>query len=236
MVRSAVAAVIAAILIEAPAVAHEYTRFQSLVVTPALRPGEPAGCTSLALLNLPPAWHTGDAAVVMFAPWKTPDPARDRLVSAMLFEDAAVLELGTAPCLAAETTDPVDPLAEAMGALVSLRREAGAGVVVVIGYGQGAHRMLDTVSEAEASARLGADGPRFAAAAAFGDGAPAFALGAAHPPRDRVPTRLGMLCDALGTGAGSLAEALRGAPTTTAVTCRAAFAGPVNARDTTPRD
>jgi len=223
-------ALIAAWLSTAPALANEYTRFEPLVVTPAVRPGEPAGCTAVALLNLPPVWREGDAAVVMLAPWQTRDPARDRLVGAMLFEHAAVLELAIAPCPEAETTDATDALPEALGALVSLRRAAGAGVVVAIGYGPGARRMLDTVMEAEARARLGERGPRFAAAAALGDGPPAFAMGPAQPRRERASERLALLCDALGSVAGELAETLRSTPAATAAACRAVLAAPAVTR------
>jgi len=219
-------ALIAACLAAAPALADEYTRFEPLIVTPAARPGEPAGCTAMALLNLPQTWRAGDAAVVMLAPWQTPDPARDRLVAALLAEQAAVLELAIAPCPGTETAASADPVAEALGALAALRWRAEAGVVVAIGYGSGARRMLATVEDAEAQARLGLGGPRFAAAAAFGDGAPIFVLGAEQRPREHAPARLGMLCDALGSVAGALAEAERSAPAATATHCRTALAGP----------
>jgi hypothetical protein len=218
MIRHPVIAGIAAMLASMPARAEEYTRFEPLVVSAAARPGdEAAGCTRMALLNLPAAWRTGDAAVVMLAPWQAGDPARDRLVGALLHEQAAVLEL--VPCAAA------DPLPDAMGALVALRRDAGAGVVVAIGYGPGARRMLDTIAEHEAAARLGETGPRFAAAAALGEGAPGFALGVGQPTREGAPWRLGLLCAALGEVAGALAEAQRAAPEAGAAQCRTALAG-----------
>ncbi|WP_198372326.1 hypothetical protein [Roseomonas rosulenta] len=218
---------LAALMSAPPALANEYARFESVVVVPATRPGEAAGCASRALLNLPPAWRAGDAAVVMLAPWRTPDPARDRLVAALLFEEAAVLELSIEPCPAAETPEAVDPVPEAFGALSALRRFSGAGLVVAIGYGAVARRILDTVADHEAGGRLGSDGPRFAAAAAFDGGAPAFALGAAQPPRERSPVRLGMLCDALGSVAGEVAEGLRGGPESVAAACRVAFGVPM---------
>ena len=213
MIRSPMIAAIAVLLAAIPVQAEEYTRFEPLVVSAATRPGEAAGCTHLALLNLPPAWRAGDAAVVMLAPWRSSDPTRDQLVGALLHEQAAVLEL--VPCAAP------DPLPDAMGALVALRRDAGAGIVVAIGYGPGARRMLDVIGEQEAVARLGDTGPRFAAAAALGDGSPAFAHGADQPPREGAPRRLGMLCEALGEVAGALPEAQRAAPWATSVACRA---------------
>jgi hypothetical protein len=217
MIRSPMIAGIAMILAAMPAQAEEYTRFEPLVVSAASRPGEAAGCSRLALLNLPPAWRSGDAAVVMLAPWQGSDTARDRLVGALLHEQAAVLEL--VPCAAA------DPLPDAMGALVALRRDAGAGLVVAIGYGTGARRMLDAIAEHEAAARLGETGPRFAAAAALGDGMPGFALGADQPSREGAPRRLGMLCEALGEVAGALADAQRAAPEAGAAHCRTALVG-----------
>jgi hypothetical protein len=230
-------ALMVACLSAVPAMATEYTRFEPLAVTPAVRPGEPAGCTTTALLNLPQVWRVGDAAVVMLAPWQARDPARDHLVGAMLFEHAAVLELAIAPCPEAETTDATDPLPAALGALASLRRIAGAGMVVAIGYGPGARRMLDTVVEAEARTRLGERGPRFAAAAAFGDGPPAFVLGAAQQQRERAPERLALLCDALGGVAGELAEALGSTPAAaTAAACRAVLAAPRLTRTIAIRD
>jgi hypothetical protein len=224
MIRLHRIAPVAALLFAATAQAAEYTRFQALLVTPAARPGEAAGCTSLALLNLPPAWRAGDAAVVMLAPWQTADAARSRLVAAVLHEHAAVLELSVAPCPGAEPAEPVDALPEALGALAALRHDVGAGVVVAIGYGPGARRMLDAVGEGEAQARLGSAGPRFAAAVAFGEGAPAFAVGAAQAPTEQAPARLGLLCDALGSVARDLAEALRAAPEATAAACRVTLA------------
>jgi hypothetical protein len=226
MARPVLYAGLAALIGAAPALAQEYTRFEPLVVTPAARPGEPEGCAAIALLNLPSAWRDGDAAVVMLAPWRTPDPARDRVVAALLQEQAAVLELSIGPCPAPDgTAAAAAPLAEALGALDALRRHAGAGVVVAIGYGPGAREMLAAVDEAEAQARLGASGPRFAAAAALGEGAPAFARGAAQAPREMAPVRLGLLCDALGSAAGALAEALRGPPEAVALGCRHALDG-----------
>ncbi len=210
-----------------PAAGMKDTRFQMLPVAPAQRAGEAADCTTTALLNLPPVWMPGDAAVVMLAAWRVSDPARDRLVSALLFEHAAVLEIAPAPCAGVETEEvsvPAHPVAAALGALAALRRISGAGLVVAVGHGPDARHALAAVEEAEAAARLGPGGPRFAAAVSLGDGRPVFVLSAPQPETERASARLGAQCEALGAVAAGLPEAMRSDPEFSVAACRAALA------------
>ncbi|WP_237217885.1 hypothetical protein, partial [Falsiroseomonas oryziterrae] len=86
-----------------------------------------------ALLNLPPGWLTGDAAVVIApgGPW---DPGqRDVLVAALLDSGAAVLELNeprAGPRAAAIRADLA-------AAYRTLRETYGAGLLVALGTGEG---------------------------------------------------------------------------------------------------
>ena len=210
-----------------PAGAMEYTRFEMLPVAPVPRAGEPPDCTTFALFNLPPVWMPGDAAVVMLSALRVPNPARNRLVAALLFEHAAVLEIAPVLCTGAEEQAaevPADPVAAALGALVALRVIAGAGLVVAMGHGPEGRHVLAAVEEAEAAARLGASGPRFAAAVALGDGQPIFALGAPQPQSEHAPGRLNLLCEALGAVAS---EPTPGDTEFSVAACRAAMASDV---------
>ena len=210
-----------------PTAAMEYTRFEMLPITPALRAGEVADCTEIAMLNVPPVWMPGDAAVVMLAALRVPNPARDRLVPALLFEHAAVLEIAPVPCARAEgrgAAVPANPVAAALGALAALRQIAGAGLVVVIGHGPDGRHALAAVEESEAAARLGLGGPRFAAAVALGEGPPIFVLGAQQPQSERAPERIGVLCEVRGAVAADLPEAMRSDPEFSVAACRAAIA------------
>jgi len=207
-----------------PTGAMEYTRFEMLPVTPMLSAGEVADCTESALFNVPPVWMPGDVAVVMLTAWRVPDPERDRLLPALLFEHVAVLEIAAVPCRGVETPAravPPNPLAAAFGALVALRHVASAGLVVAIGHGPEGRHALAAIEEAEAAARLGPDGPRFAAAAALSDGPPVFVLGAARREIERAPERLNALCRALGVVAP---EPTPGDAEISIAACRAAMA------------
>jgi hypothetical protein len=113
-------------------------------------------------------------------------------------------------------------VASALGALEAVTGTAGAGLVVAIGYGPGGTAMLDVVRE-PAAGRRGANGPRYAAAVAMGEGAFAFALGPPLPPQEQAPSRLAALCHALAAIAGG-AGATPGRAAAVE-TCRAALSG-----------
>jgi hypothetical protein len=92
-------------------------------------------------------------------------------------------------------------------------------------YGPGGTAVLDVVREPVASL-LGANGPRYAAAIAIGDGAPVLMLGAPLPAREQAPSRLAALCRALAAVAGGMGPTPeRIAPATAVETCGAATAG-----------
>ena len=82
--------------------------------------------SGMAILTHPASWRSGDAAVVITPGGDWPDRLRARLVAAMLGSGAAVLDLPqgvpSAPGLTA--------------ALQALRRDASAGIIVVIGRGE----------------------------------------------------------------------------------------------------
>ena len=158
-------------LIAAPALAGEYTTFQH-VEMPSPATGD---CRSVALLDLPAAWHEGDGAVVLQTSGPPHDNTRDQLVAALLIEGVAVLERVAAPCDAVPGRD--DGIARGMlRALDAMTAARGAGPVVAIGYGHGSSAVLDVLYE-PATGGPGINGPRYAAAASIGDGAPAFKLG-----------------------------------------------------------
>lgn len=215
------AAVVAAGLGTAPAFAGEYDTFRHLVVSPT---GEP-GCRISALLNVPSAWHPGDAAVVLLTTRPSRDAVRDTLVAALLYEDVAVLELSSAPCRAPDRPEPAMITASALGALDAITRYAGAGMVVAIGYGPEGKAVLEAMDDRMA-AILGTGGPHFAAAVAMGDGAPSLAVGAIHPVRAVVSARLTLLCTALSMVADAMgAVPERAAPAAAADVCRTAMTG-----------
>jgi hypothetical protein len=193
---AAVAVALAAALPSAGA-AVEYTRFESLwfeQASPRSAPAPTALAQVSALLNLPPGWMAGDAAVLMVGDRSDPKDARDRLVAALIGEGAAVLELDAHPAaqgwsppdsaVASAPPAPRDLLPGLFGALLALRRDAGAGLVVAVGYAAGGQAALLATAETEADRHLGPGGPRFAAAASLGPGRSAFAAGAAAPPAE----------------------------------------------------
>lgn len=221
MVSRIAAAALAASLAVPPALAGEYTAYHYLQ-TPAdaLQP-----CRAGMLLNLPASWQAGDGTVVLLTMTRAPDATRDALVSALLSgEQAAVLELAPVRCDAAsDERDGV--VAGAIDALDAMTRTMGSGMAVAIGYGPGAGAILDVVRASAARPR-GTDGPRYAAAVALGDGAPAFALGAPLPAGEGAPVRLASLCRALAMAVGGMGEtAERAAPAAAASeACLAAMA------------
>jgi hypothetical protein len=200
------AAMLTASLLMRPALGGEFTTHYFLEPPPgALQP-----CRAGMLLTLPAAWQSGDGAVVLLTTERRGDPLHDALVAALLFEEhAAVLELGAVRC--GGTSEGQDGMvAGATDALAAMTRLIGSGMVVAVGSGSGAREMLD-VFRTPAADLLGADGPRYAAAVAIGDGAPVFALGAPLPAREGAARRLAALCRALaavldGTG-GTLERA-----------------------------
>jgi len=148
-----------------------------------------------ALLNMPPGWVVGDAAVVVApgGPWEAGQ--RDLLVSALLDSGAAVLELNEPrdrPRAAAIRAD----LAEAER---TLRDIFGAGLLVAVGTGEGGDAAL------EAAEALGAAGA-YVAAVRLGPGAPAFRGGVA-PAAEAWQVRAPLLCDLL---AGVSRDGMRG--------------------------
>ncbi|BDG73537.1 MFS transporter [Roseomonas fluvialis] len=191
----AVPALMALLLLAVPA-RGEVTTMDLLWATPALEPGEAVPCSRLLVLNLPRDWQAGDAAVILAGP----QGAGGDVLAVLIAQQTAVLELpdgrggGIGPCAAA----PVVPGAQVLGALAALRHEAGAGVVVAIGLGPEAARVLDALDEARAARLLGATGPRLAAAAVIYPGGPAaFRAGAPPPPAEAWPSRAPHLCETL---------------------------------------
>ncbi|WP_372623940.1 MFS transporter [Falsiroseomonas sp.] len=214
------AALLATSLLVPPALADEYTTYQNLEVTSGvLQP-----CRAGMLLSLPSSWRAGDGAVVLMTVGQTHDAVRDVLISALLSEHAAVLELVPVRC---DTTPAAQDgiIAGAIGALDAMTRTMGGGMVVAIGYGPGGKAMLDVVREPAADL-LGANGPRYAAAVAIADGEPAFALGEPLPVQEDAPSRLAALCRALAAVVGGMgATAERAAPASASEACIATMAG-----------
>jgi hypothetical protein len=213
------AALLAASLVVPPALADEYTTYQYLEITSgALQP-----CRAGMLLSLPSSWRAGDGAVVLMTVGQTYDAARDVLVSALLSEHAAVVELVPVRCGGVPAAQD-GVVAGAIDALDAMMRTMGGGMVVAIGYGPGGKAMLDVIHE-PAAGLLGANGPRYAAAVAIGDGTPAFALGQPLPVQEDAPSRLAALCRALAAVAGGMgATPERAAPAAAAENCIAVVA------------
>lgn len=192
-----------------PTLADEYTILSQVQVRPPGAAGD-ARCDTTALLNLPAAWDTGDAIAVVLTAGAAYNPQRDALIAELLADEAGVLEVSAgvpAACAgrgpeAARPTPRAASLDAVFGSLLAARQEGG-GLVVAIGLGQDGRLALAAVDEAEASAWLGPDGPRFAAALAIGDDRARFRLGAPQAAREQAQLRLGLLCEALGRSGGS---------------------------------
>lgn len=140
-----------------------------------------------ALWNHPPGWSAGDAAVLLVPGTDWPAGAIEALREAMLAADAAVLEMAEPP--------PVKLPSQLADALRALRRDKGAGVVVVIGRGasgQVALSLRDAIRPDEAPVFS----PPFAALIRLGPGAPGFVAGEAART-ENWPHRARLLCDLL---------------------------------------
>lgn len=208
------AAIVLAGVATASAQSLEHTRFEPLWLEPALAGGmaRPAGYTVPALLNFPPGWATGDAAAIVVSDGPWADPGWNGLVAALLDAGAAVLELdvNAARGFAVDSgkTGPAlsrrDLLPDVFAALLALRRDAGAGLVIAIGRGEAGEAALLAATEGAAAHHLGASGPRLAAAVAFGPGQIRFAGGAPMPAAEDWPHRARLLCETLRGAAGSL--------------------------------
>jgi len=167
-----------------------------------------AGGEVRGLFTAPPAWKSGEAAAVVIGDTPSDERTRARLFDALLADDAAVLEL-EAPALghrapgggAAASTSPRsrDLRLPLFDALLALRRDYGAGLVVAIGLGSDGEAVLRAGDEAAAAHRLGDTGPRFAALAFLGPGQPRFALGTTPRPDENWPARAGPLCTILAS-------------------------------------
>ena len=190
--------------------AEEQARVESLWLVP-VSAQHGSAASAPALFDMPPGWAPGDAVALVVADHRAaPDGARDRLAAALLREGAAVLELGapgargpapddsTAPPRARR---PHDALPDLFAALMAVRRDAGAGLVVALGHGEGGEAALRAADEGAAARHLGADGPRFVAAGVLGPRRVAFAAGAAPPASEGWPRRAPLLCAALAAAA-----------------------------------
>jgi hypothetical protein len=206
----------------ASAFATEHTRLEPIWIE-TVKPDGAVGHTIPALLNMPTAWMVGDAAVVVLSDGPWPGLGRERLVAGLLGEGAAVLELdvttsrGFSPENAkmGPPATPEELLPDVRGAADTLRRDAGAGLVVALGHGAGGDAAV-LAAGLERTARPGAGSA--IAAASLGPGPAQFALGGAETGRG-WPTRARLLCGVLATQALPFelgAEA----------NCRQALAGP----------
>lgn len=192
-----VSAVIACALSASVAQATEQTLMEPIWIGTVAADGT-AGRTIPALLNLPPGWMLGDAAVMIVSDGLWPGPARERLVAPLLDEAAAVLDLDvntargfspenslTGPPATAEELVP-----DVRGAAETLRRDAGAGLVVALGHGPGGEAALLAASLERASR---SHASALVAVASLGPGPARFALGGAAPGRG-WPVRAELLC------------------------------------------
>jgi len=206
-----------------PVLGTEHTRMEPVWID-TVAPDGAAGHTIPALLNLPSAWMVGDAAVLILSDGPWPGLARERLVARLLGEGAAVLELDVTAARGfgpenAKVGPPAtadELLPDVRGAVETLRRDAGAGLVVALGHGAGGDAAVLEAEAERASQPGGAGG--IAAAASLGPGPAHFALGGAETGRG-WPFRAGLLCEMLAT------EALPFEPGAGAE-CRRALVGP----------
>lgn len=212
MRRTLIAAALATSL-AGPAAADQYAAYDLITLAPRGVAGA-TGCGTTALLNFPAAWQSGDAVVVMVATGH--DTQRDRLISSLLAEDAAVLEVSLdAPvtCAGDPAGSPrpqVDAVDLALSALVAAKDTVGGGLIVAIGHGPGGGVALAAADEPTAALRLGPVEARFAAAISLGGGPAVARLGAAQPEAEQAGMRLGLLCDAIARSdiAWSIADAV----------------------------
>ena len=203
---TALIAAFAALAAAAPAArATAYTRMEPVWID-SLAPDGTVDRTVPALLNLPPGWMFGDAAVVVVYDGTWPGYANDHLVAALLGEAAAVLELdvnsarGFSPenARTGPSATAGELLPDLRAAAQTLRRDVGAGLVVAVGQGPGGEAaVLAAASEWTAPPNAIAG---FAAGAPMGPGPARFALGGAAVGPG-WPVRAGLLCGVLATEA-----------------------------------
>ena len=182
------------------AAASGQTRFAPLwVEDPRPAMAAPA-CRLLGLLNLPPGWQAGDAAAVRLSDnGAPPDPAGERLTTALLDAGTAVLEVATGGACGDEPAVAREPLADLFGGLRALRQEARAGIVLAVGLGAVGAEALAATDPARAAAHLGPGGEGFAVGVAVGapDG-PAIRRGQAPAAAEGWAMRSLLLCELLG--------------------------------------
>jgi hypothetical protein len=230
------AAALAAFTCSPPASATEHARMEPVWIE-AVGPDGEKGLTLAALLNLPPGWMFGDAAVLVLSDGPWPDLARERLIGALLGQSAAVLELDVKKARqAGSDKSPAGPAPtveelslDVRAAVDVLRRDTGAGLVVALGHGAGGEAVLLAASREGAK---GVDRERagLAAAASLGPEPARFSLGGAEPGRGWA-VRAEILCGVLA-GVAPPAEAVpAGADCRRALVAPgAAFAGRTAAR------
>lgn len=220
-------ALLAALACSAPAPATEHTRIEPVWIETVAPDGEEIH-TVPALLNLPPGWMVGDAAALVLSDGPWPELARERLVSALLEEGAAVLEFDVTAARDAGRDDarvgPEPTAAElaldVRAAAEVLRRDTGAGLVVALGHGTGGTAAVLAASLERTGADAG--GARLAAAASLGPEPPRFSLGSAAPGRG-WPVRAELLC-------GVLAAVAVASEAPAHAECRRALLGPGEAQ------
>lgn len=227
VLAAAMVATLAALACSAmPAAAKDHTRAEPIWIDTADPDG--ADRTLPALLNMPPGWMLGDAAVVVLSDGQWPGQARERLVAALLEEEAAVLEfdVNTAWRLGPQSAragrlpppTPAELVSDVRGAAQALRKDAGAGIVVAVGHGVGGDAAMLAASLERLAAPV--DGTGLVAAASLGPGPARFALGKADPGRG-WPVRAEILCGVLATVVPAQARA--------EADCRRALTGPTEA-------
>lgn len=157
------------------------------------------------LLTLPPYWTAKDAAAIMISSSGNQQPMQERLLRAMLTDGAAVLEIELQHCgqpdIAHIATTlgpgPVDPLPTLFGAILTLRRDLGAGIVVAIGIGEDGNSILNAGGASGANRWPEQPGSGLAALVALGPGPPLFMLGSAPAVGEHWPSRAMALCTLL---------------------------------------
>lgn len=210
-------------IVSDPAIAEEYAVARNLASAAIPE------CHNSILLNQPPSWRTSDDAVVLIALGPSHNPMRNALVSALLHQQVAVLELSPVACNGM-SGGRNRALTAAVGALDTLAREMNAERVVAIAIGPGGRAVLDVLQEPVASG-FGATRRRYAAAVAIGDGAPAFLLGSPPPVREAALGRLAALCHALAAVVGGLgATPDRAGPAAASEACDAAMSAEATRR------
>lgn len=152
--RAAIVA-LAALLPSGTALAGEYARIGNVPIVPVRLEGAQPVAPSRGLLTLPSTWTRGDAAAVLQAdPADRRNPHRDRLVSDLISDGVAVLEL-----LLPEQQEARLPIL--FGALLTLSRDAGAGPVAALGTGRAGQAVMDAATPGTTARYIGEGGPRF---------------------------------------------------------------------------